>query len=200
MSPTSPESPSSPTSPSNEPSRKTLPESSRMVDVSSDESFPASDPPAWTPITSTAPQADVSDSEASEWKPQGETPHERAQHWAQHAADLLDAGRHSAFCAAHLAEDVLFRVGADLQLSGRDAVGSWLQARSASAGRSTHRINAVTSEGNAIVVEADVTYFPEGGTPVCVAEACSYRVRGDHESRVQLYTTLDQHVSQPSQA
>lgn len=200
MSPTSPESPSTPTSPANEPSRKTLPESSRTVDVSSDDSFPASDPPAWTPITSTASQAEVSDAVASEWKPQGETPQERARHWAQHAADLLDAGRHRAFCLAHLAEDVLFQVGADLQLSGRDAVSSWLQARTVSAGRTTHRINAVTTDGNAIVVESDVTFFAEGGATVCVAEACSYRLRGDRASRVHLYTTVNPSVNQAAKA
>ena len=191
MSSSSPETPESPNSPSGEPSRKTLPETSRLVDVSSTDSFPASDPPAWTPLTSSAPHTDTSDDAAAEWKPEGDTPHERARHWAQHAVDLLDAGSYRAYCAAHLADDVLFQVGADVQLSGREAVLSWLSALAASSGRSTHRIAAITSEDNAIVVESDVTYFAEGKEPVCVAEACSYRLRGDHASRVHLYTSVE---------
>ncbi|MEO7966202.1 MAG: hypothetical protein ABIT38_20050 [Gemmatimonadaceae bacterium] len=60
----------------------------------------------------------------------------------------------------------------------------------ATAGRSTHRITAVTATDNAIVAESDVTYFREGERPVRVVEACSYRLRGDRASRVNLYTSI----------
>jgi hypothetical protein len=39
------------------------------------------------------------------------------------------------------------------------------------------------------VSEANVTYHAEGVAAVQVAEACSFRLRGAHASRVQLYTT-----------
>lgn len=177
----------SPTPRAAEPSSASLPESSRRVDLSSNDSFPASDPPAWTPVVGTTASPDETDEALTAWHPEGETPHERAMQWVQHACELIDAEHFRAFVTVHLTDDVLFQVGADLQLSGRAAVQAWLERQRAIAGKSTHRVIAVTVEDNTVISEADVTYVREGEPPVHVAEACSYRLRGQEAARVQLY-------------
>lgn len=190
MKPLDPRDPNTTPNAAQEPSKKTLPETSRLVDRSSKDSFPASDPPAWTPVIAPASASNLSDEEGAAWHAEGETAHERAMHWAQHAVDLLDAGHYRAFCWAHLTDDVLFHIGADQQLSGREAVQQWLETSLATAGKSTHRLTAITAGDNAIVAEADVTFFREGKKPQRVVEACSYRLRGERASRVHLYTTV----------
>jgi predicted phage tail protein len=108
--------------------------------------------------------------------------------WAQHAVELLDARRFGAFAAAHLTDDVLFRVGAATHLSGRKAVREWLD-ECRLGGRVAHRITSVTADDDDIVLEADVTYVVAGGRTVTVPEAMSFRLRGDRASRVQVYVS-----------
>jgi hypothetical protein len=173
---------------STEPKQKLDVEQTRLVDRSSKDSFPASDPPSWTPVVAPRAPADVSDAEAEEWRPVGTSIADRAMNWAQHAVELLDAGRFGAFTVAHLTDDVLFRVGAATHLSGRKAVRAWLEDCRVG-GRVAHHITSVTADDDDIVLEADVSYVIAGGRTITVPEAMSFRLRGDRASRVQVYVS-----------
>lgn len=174
-----------------QPPRTTDADNSRRVDVTSKDSFPASDSPSWTPIVASHAPDELAGEDPATWEVKGETMQDRAREWARHAAELLDAARFEAYTIAHLTDDVLFLVGGDLQLSGRAAVREWLEHNLARAGRTTHRINSVTAEDNAIVVESEVTYVNTEGRAIKVAEACSYRLRGGRASRVHLYNSVE---------
>lgn len=174
-----------------DPSRVEGDETNRLVDRASEDSFPASDPPSFSPGTSARPADTIAAEDPASWTAAGDTAQEKAREWARHAVELLDAGRFKAYTLAHLTEDVLFLVGADEQLSGHEAVLEYLERHAASAGASTHRITSITAEENSIVVESVVTYDAGDGTSAVVNEACSYRLRGERASRVSIYTSVE---------
>lgn len=157
-----------------------------MVDRTLKDSFPASDPPGWTPIVATSAPADLSDGEAESWHPLGNSTIEWAMGWAQHAVELLDACLFSAFTLAHLTDDVQFRVGAGVHLSGRKAVCAWFE-ESRAFGLIAHRITSITADEDDIVIESDVSYLGADGKTVTLPQAMSCKLRGDRASRIQIY-------------
>lgn len=154
----------------------------RVVEQASRESFPASDPPSFTPSRTGKATRDVDDVPL--------TPLDQsrvdAREWAERMCTAMDKADVDAIVGM-LTEDAMVRVGSAGLLVGRDAARNWLQQYLPSLGSTIHRITDVRVDGDAVFAEAEVDVRSHDGLKVMRPEAISVRLRQGFASRLIVY-------------
>lgn len=154
----------------------------RVVEQASRESFPASDPPAFTPARSGKPSRQTDDVPLA---PVDDL-RESARAWADRICAALDSGDADAI-AGMLTEDAAIRVGSAGLLVGRNAAREWLDQYLPALGTTDHHIIDVRVDGDAVFIEAEVNVRGHDGHKVMRPEAISVRLRQGSASRLIVY-------------
>ncbi|MEO7520874.1 MAG: nuclear transport factor 2 family protein [Gemmatimonas sp.] len=154
----------------------------RVVEQASRESFPASDPPSFTPSRTGKASRERDDVPLL---PVDES-RDAAREWAERICSALDHADIDAVVSM-LTEDAMVRVGSAGLLVGRDAARSWLQHYLPSLGSTIHHITDVRVDGDAVFVEAEVNVRSHDGIKVMRPEAISVRLRQGAASRLIVY-------------
>ena len=154
----------------------------RVVEQASRESFPASDPPSFTPSRSGGVSHEPDDVPLL---PVDEA-REGAREWAEKICKALD-GCDVETLTGLLTEDAAVRVGSAQLLVGRDAARTWFEQFLPALGSTVHHITDVRIDGDAVFVEAEVNVRSNEGVKLMRPEAISARLRQGAASRLIVY-------------
>lgn len=154
----------------------------RVVEQASRESFPASDPPSFTPSRSGGASHEPDDVPLL---PLDEA-RSSAREWAEKICKAMDKGDVETL-AEMLTEDAAVRIGSAQLLVGRDAARKWLQQFLPALGTTEHHITDVRVDGDAVFVEAEVNVRGNDGLKVMRPEAISARLRQGAAARLIVY-------------
>ena len=160
----------------------------RVVEQASRESFPASDPPAFTPARSGGASHEPDDMPLL---PVDEA-RIAAREWADRICAAMDHCDFDAL-AGMLTEDAMVRVGSAQLLVGRDAARKWLEHYLPVLGSTSHHITDVRVDGDAVFVEAEVNVRGNDGLKVMRPEAISARLRQGAAARLIVYGAPSMH-------
>jgi ketosteroid isomerase-like protein len=156
--------------------------SERVVEQASRESFPASDPPAFTPA-----RPGRADRQADDVPLLAHDEHrEQARAWAERLCVAFDDCDAEAI-AGMLAEDAVVRVGQAPLLVGRETARRWLASYLDAVGSAVHHLVDVRIDGDAVVIESEVNVRTADGVKMMCPEAISVRMRRDVASRLTVY-------------
>jgi ketosteroid isomerase-like protein len=154
----------------------------RVVEQASRESFPASDPPSFTPSRTGKASHEPDDVPLI---PLDEA-RVAAREWAERICTALDQDDVEGVVSM-LTEDAMVRVGSAGLLVGRDAAREWFQQYLPSLGSTIHHITDVRVDGDAVFAEAEVNVRSHEGHKVMRPEAISVRLRQGFASRLIIY-------------
>lgn len=158
------------------------PRTERVVEQASRESFPASDPPSYTPSRSgrvdrkhdDVPLMPADDARAE------------ARVWGEALCTAMDSCDADAI-AALLAVDAMVRIGSAELLVGRDAAHAWMSRYLRSLGSTVHHVTDIRVDGDALFIEAEVNVRTHDGVKLMRPEAISARLRDGRASRLIVY-------------
>jgi len=158
------------------------PRTERVVEQASRESFPASDPPSYTPARSGRVDRQLDD------VPLMPTDDARAEGrvWGEALCKAMDSCDADAI-ASMLAIDAMVRIGSAEQLVGRDAAHAWLSRYLESLGSTSHHVTDIRVDGDALFVEAEVNVRTHDDVKLMRPEAISARLRDGLASRLIVY-------------
>ena len=154
----------------------------RVVEQASRESFPASDPPSFTPSRTGGTSHEPDDVPLL---PVDEA-RTAAREWAEKICHAMDEGDVEVL-AGMLTEDAAVRVGSAQLLVGRVAARQWFEQFLPALGSTAHHITDVRLDGDAVFVEAEVNVRGNDGLKVMRPEAISARLRQGAASRLIVY-------------
>lgn len=154
----------------------------RVVEQASRDSFPASDPPAFTPSRTGGASHEPDDIPLLP----ADDARTGAREWAEKICSAMDEGNVD-MLVEMLTEDAAVRVGSAQLLVGRDAARAWFQQFLPALGSTAHHIIDVRVDGDAVFVEAEVNVRGHDGLKVMRPEAISARLRQGAASRLIVY-------------
>ena len=154
----------------------------RVVEQASRESFPASDPPSFTPTRSGG-----ADNRPDDEPLVDESPEQlNARDWADSMCKAMDA-RDADGVAALVTADAAVRVGSAKLLVGRENARKWLGSYLDSLGDTVHHLVDVRCDKDAVFIESEVNVRTADGVKLMRPEAISARLRQGLASRLTIY-------------